>query len=216
MNLPESTVFNKRIPKQKFYDNIDISPAIKKIFTEQIKSIYWSNKVAVSTTNLAPGNTVNEIEFFEIRLNSVPLNESILKQIDRQIPYHIVFVLEYEGKYQVWTAYKEKSSGNNAFKVGTYYHTEWLSQSEIQIRIDGLNLDTVYENFVRQIAGKTLQTGNSNTETLKESVERNEKKKQLQKQIDALTVKMRREKQLNKQMEYNTEIKKLKKELESL
>lgn len=49
------------------------------------------------------------------------------------------------------------------------------------IRIDGLNLDAVYENFVRQIAGDALKADSG--ESLKASVERDEKKKQLEKQI---------------------------------
>ena len=44
---------------------------------------------------------------------------------------------------------------------------------------------------------------------MKESVERDEKKKQLEKQIAALENKMRRKKQLNRQMEINAELKKL-------
>ncbi|MFC2766435.1 MAG: DUF4391 domain-containing protein [Prevotella sp.] len=39
--LPKSTEFNKRIPKQKFYENLSLTPAIRKAFTEQIKMIYW-------------------------------------------------------------------------------------------------------------------------------------------------------------------------------
>ena len=75
--------------------------------------------------------------------------------------------------------------------------------------IDGLNMDAVYENLVRQITGDKLQTDSS--ESLKEAVERDEKKKQLEKQIAALENKMRREKQLNRQMEMNAELKKLRK-----
>ena len=30
LGLPKTTEFNKRIPKQKFYENMDISPALKK------------------------------------------------------------------------------------------------------------------------------------------------------------------------------------------
>jgi len=216
LNLPKSTEFNKRIPKQKFYENLDVSPAIKRVFVEQIKIIYWLNKVAASTTNLAPGETVNEVEFFEIKLNSVPLDENVLRLIDREIPYHIVFVLEYENKYQLWTSYKEASSGNKAFKVGSYYHTEWIDESNIAIKIDGLSIDKVYENFVRQIAGDALQSSDDKTESLKESVERDERKKLLQKQIDTLQAKMKREKQLNKQMEINKGIKALQKELEEI
>lgn len=212
LGLPQSTEFNKRIPKQKFYEHITVSPALKKSFVDQIRMIYWRNKVAATTVNLAPGTIVDEVEVFEIKLNSASLDEAVLRQIDREISYHIVFLLEYEGKLQVWTAYKEKTpAANAAFKVGKYYHTEWMTEAELPIRIDGLNLDAVYENFVRQIAGDALKADSG--ESLKASVERDEKKKQLEKQIAVLENKMRREKQLNRQMEMNAELKKIEKEL---
>ena len=212
MGLPQSTEFNKRIPKQKFYEHITVSPALKKSFVDQIRMIYWRNKVAATTVNLAPGTIVDEVEVFEIKLNSASLDEAVLRQIDREISYHIIFLLEYEGKLQAWTAYKEKTpTANAAFKVGKYYHTEWMTEAELPIRIDGLNLDAVYENFVRQIAGDALKADSG--ESLKASVERDEKKKQLEKQIAVLENKMRREKQLNRQMEMNAELKKIEKEL---
>ena len=215
LGLPQSTEFNKRIPKQKFYEHITVSPALKKSFVDQIRMIYWRNKVAATTVNLAPGTIVDEVEVFEIRLNSASLDEAVLRQIDREISYHIIFLLEYEGKLQAWTAYKEKTPTANAvFKVGKYYHTEWMTEAELPIRIDGLNLDAVYENFVRQIAGDALKADSG--ESLKASVERDEKKKQLEKQIAVLENKMRREKQLNRQMEMNAELKKLKNEVKSL
>ena len=215
LGLPQSTKFNKRIPKQKFYEHITVSPALKKSFVDQIRMIYWRNKVAATTVNLAPGTIVDEVEVFEIKLNSASLDEAVLRQIDREISYHIIFLLEYEGKLQAWTAYKEKTPTANAvFKVGKYYHTEWMTEAELPIRIDGLNLDAVYENFVRQIAGDALKADSG--ESLKASVERDEKKKQLEKQIAALENKMRREKQLNRQMEMNAELKRLKREKEKL
>lgn len=213
LGLPKSTEFNKRIPKQKFYDNLTVSPALKRSFIDQIRVIYWSNKIAASTLNLAAGKTVTEIEVFHVRLNQAVLDEAVLKQIDREIPYHILFVLEYDGKYQAWIGYKEVAgSGTAAFKVDRYYHTEWLPEDELPIKLDGLNIDTVYENFVRQIAGGTLQAS-APGESLKESVERDERKEALQKQIDKLQAKIRKEKQLNRQMQMNAELKDLRKEL---
>jgi len=213
--LPKSTEYNRRIPKQKFYENLTISPALKRVFTDQIKVIYWRNKIAATTINLAAGEAVTEIELFEIKLTGKQLDESVLRQIDKEIPYHIVFLLEVEGKYQAWTAYKEvTASGNNTFKVGTYYHTDWLEETELPLKIDGLNIDKVYENFVRQIAGETLNFGAD--ETLKESVERDNHRKELQKQIGILQVKVRKEKQLNKQVQLNTGLKRMRKELEEL
>ena len=212
LGLPQSTEFNRRIPKQKFYQNIAVSPALKRVFVEQIKVIWWRNKIAATTMNLAAGDTVTEIEIFEVCLSMPQLDESILRQIDKEIPYHILFLLEYEGKYQAWTAYKEAvGSGANVFKVETYYHTDWLEQSALPLKLDGLNTDQVYENFVRQIAGETLSGAG---ETLKESVERDKRRKELQKQIAVLQVKVRRERQLNKQVQLNAELRKIKKEME--
>lgn len=216
IGLPKSTEFNRRIPKQKFYENISVSPTLKRVFIDQIKVIYWRNKVAATTMNLAAGETVTELEVFEIKLNGQQLDESVLRQIDKEIPYHILFLLEYDGKYQAWTAYKEAAvTGSNAFKVGTYYHTDWLPEDELPLKVEGLSVDKVYENFVRQIAGDALAVSTSG-ETLKESAERDEKRQVLQTQIAKLQKKIKSEKQLNKQMELNAQLKKLKKELEVL
>lgn len=213
LGLPKSTEFNKRIPKQKFYDNLTVTPALKKVFIEQIKTIYWRNKIAVSTTNLAPGTVVTELEVFEVKLNSQILDDSFLCQIDKEIPYHILFILTCDGKSQAWIGYKEAAaSGSNAFKVNRYYHTDWMQEDELHLGIDGLNMDAVYESLVRQIAGDKLQTDSG--ESLKESVERDKKKKQLEKQISALESKMRKEKQLNRRMEMNAELKKLRRDVE--
>ena len=215
MIFPKSTEFNRRIPKTTFYENLNISPALKRSFIEQIRIIYWRNKIATTTTNLAAGAAVTEVEVFEIRLTSPVLDEDVLRRIDTEIPYHILFLLEYGGKYQAWIGYKEASaSGNNAFKVTGYYHTEWMTLDELPLRLEGLSLDAAYENFVRQIAGDKLVS--TNEESLKDAVQRDEQKKKLQKQIDALQAKIRKEKQLNRQMEMNAQLKKLRKEMEGL
>lgn len=217
IGLPKSTEFNRRIPKQKFYENISVSPTLKRVFIEQIKVIYWRNKVTATTMNLAAGETVTELEVFEVKLNGQQLDESVLRQIDKEIPYHILFLLEYDGKYQAWTAYKEAAAfGSNAFKVGTYYHTDWLPETELSLKVEGLSVDKVYENFVRQIAGDALRSEEGKTESLKESVERDNRRQELEKQVAALQTKVRKEKQLNKQVQLNAELKKLKNELEEL
>ena len=215
LGLPKSTEFDRRIPKQKFYENLSVMPALKRVFIDQIKVIYWRNKIAATTMNLAAGEAVTEIEIFEVKLIAPQLDVSVLRQIDKEIPYHIVFLLEYEGKYQAWTSYKEMaSSGSNAIKVGSYYHTDWLLEVELPLKVDGLNVDKVYETFVRQIAGDALRT--ENNESLKASVERDAKRQQLEKQIAALQAKVRKEKQLNKQVQLNAELKKKRKELNEL
>lgn len=199
LGLPMNTEFNKRIPKQKFYENIAVTPAMKKAFVEQIRIIYWRNKIATTTLNLAAGEQVTEIEVFEVRLSAPELDESVLRQIDREIPYHILFLLEYEGKYRAVIGYKEAATGKTAFKVDRYYSTDWLDEDDLPVHLDGLSLDAVYENFVRQIAGEVL--ADKNGTTLKESVEQQKQREQIEKQIATLEAKIRKEKQPKKKFE---------------
>ena len=199
LNFPKSTEFNKRIPKQKFYENIAVTPAMKRAFVEQIRIIYWRNKIATTTLNLAAGGQVTEIEVFEVRLSAPELDESVLRQIDREIPYHILFLLEYEGKYRAVIGYKEAATGKTAFKVDRYYSTDWLDEDDLPVHLDGLSLDAVYENFVRQIAGEVL--ADKNGTTLKESVEQQKQREQIEKQTATLEAKIRKEKQPKKKFE---------------
>lgn len=214
LGLPVSTEFNKRIPKQKFYENIAVTPAMKRAFVEQIRIIYWRNKIATTTLNLAAGGQVTEIKVFEVRLSAPELDESVLRQIDREIPYHILFLLEYEGRYQAVIGYKEAAAGKTTFKVDRYYSTDWLDEDDLPVHLEGLTLDAVYENFVRQIAGDVLVEENGTT--LKESIEQQKQREQLEKQIAALEAKIRKEKQPKKKFEMVQKIKMLKERLKDV
>ena len=209
LGLPKSTEYGRRIPKQKFYENIAVTPALKRAFAEQAEAIDWRSKIAPSTVNLAEGAEVAEIEIFEIKLRAAELDENVLRQIDRAVPYHIIFILEHEGRYKAAAGYKEAAaSGAPPFKVSRYYYTGWTDGEEsLPLRLDGLTMDAVYANFVRQTAGEALAVNGG--ETLKESVERQKQAEQLRKKITALESRMRKERQLNRRMEMNAELKEL-------
>lgn len=216
LGLSKTTEFNRRIPKAKFYKNINITTSLKRLFVDQVKNIYWRNKIASTTTNLSEGKYVIEIEVFEINLNSSQVNIDLFKFIDSVIPYHILYILEYNGKYQAWIGYKETTNiEDKIYKVDRYYHTNWCEETELIVKLEGLNLDDAYENLVRQIAGDKLQS-NKSSESLKQSVERYKEIETLQKEISILQNKIRKEKQLNKQIAMNTELKNLRSVLEKL
>ena len=175
LEFPASTKIGKKIPKQKFYENLDASLTLHRMIVRQIRLVYWRNKLAASTLNIAAGEAVTEIKVFEVRLNNPQLDEAVLEQIDKEIPYHILFILTCDGKAQAWIGYKEAAaSGSNAFKVSRYYHTNWMQEDALHLSINGLNMDVIYENLVRQIAGDKLQTDSG--KSLKESAERDKKR----------------------------------------
>lgn len=204
--LPLSTEFNRRIPKQKFYANLVTTHTVKKLFTEQIKSIFWRNKLAAATLNIAVGRQVIEIEVFEINLVAAAIDDNLLLQIDRAIPYHTLFLLEFEGKYRVVIGYKViEDPGNTVPKVDRYYHTDWIHKEDLHLHLDGLTMDSVYENLIRRIAGRGLQ--GTELMTLKESVEWQRKCEHLEKQIATLQRQVKSEKQPKKKFELVTRLK---------
>lgn len=214
-DLPRTTEFNKRIPKQKFYEKLSVTAELQRIFVEQINAIYWKYKIAPSTLNIGKSETVIELEVFEIKLNQSSLDKRVLQLIDKEIPYHILYLLEYKGDYQSWIGYKEYNTAKpDTFKVNGYYHTEWLPFDKLPLRLDGLSMDAIYASFIKQIAGERLTTATK--ETLKEAINRDDQRQKLIKEIAILEGKVNREKQFNRQVECNAELKRLIQELEGL
>lgn len=91
LGLPERTEFNKRIPKQKFYENIDIPHTLKRVFVDQIRIIYWRNKLAATTMNIAAGEEVTEIEVFEVRVQEPQFDEAVLRRLTKRFPITFFF-----------------------------------------------------------------------------------------------------------------------------
>ena len=210
LNLPASAAFNRRIPKQKFYEELPLTPALRRVFVGQINAIWWRSKIAPATANLAPGRTVAELEVFELQLAQPSLDAGVLRAIDKRIPYPIVYLLTCDGRCQAWIGYQPAGQGG----ARVYYHTAWQPQEDLKLELRGLDTDVAYENFVRQIAGGALDAPAA--EPLPQSIARDQRRRALEKQIAVLQNKIRREKQLNRQIELNGELKRLRKELDCL
>lgn len=211
-DFPSSTLFNKRIPKQKFYEKLSVSSSLEQQFTKEIDTIYWKNKLSPETLNISAGANVIEIEVFEITLKEQSISKNIIKVIDREIPYHLVFVLRYKELGQIWISFKEDSkSCEGKFKVDSYYKTEWLKYDDLTLTIEGLNLDKIYENFMLQVADGKLQiTVNEEQATVKEAVERAKELERITTKIKVLENKLANEKQFNEQVKIYDEIRELK------
>ena len=209
--FPKSTEFNKRIPKTKFYEHIELGRKIKDSFVQDIDSIIWANKIAPSTVNIAAGEKVTEIQVFRIVLKHSEFNTNVLRIIDEQIPYHILFIICADNKEQAWIGYKEQSgSESRAFKVDSYYHTAWQKPEELELAIEGLNMDAVYESFVKQISASTAPIQWDDSLSARDNTAKIEERKKLQKQIEKLERQLRKETQPRKKFVLYQRIKELK------
>ena len=201
LGLPRSTEVNRRVAKEKLYANATLIASTKDMIKDQIESVVWRNKLADSTLSVAAGETVKEIQIFEVVLRQKALDKRILPAIAKAIPYKILFVLTFGGAAQAWM---EAS--------GAFYNTDWFPLDGFTLKFEGLNLDAVYENLARQIAGGRLDA----EDDIAKAVEKDKQRQKLERDIAALEKKLMREKQFNKQVELNVELKRLRKELEML
>ena len=209
--FPKSTEFNKRIPKTKFYEHIELGRKIKDSFVQDIDLIIWANKIAPSTVHIAVGEKVTEIQVFRIVLKHSEFNTNVLRIIDEQIPYHILFIICADNKEQAWIGYKEQSgSESRAFKVDSYYHTAWQKPEELELAIEGLNMDAVYEGFVKQISSSTAPIQWDDDLSAKDNTAKIEERKKLQKQIEKLERQLRKEMQPRKKFELYQKLQELK------
>ena len=207
LTFPKSAAFGRRFPKQKFYEHLEVDPQVKRLLVEQVKLIIWAYKLSPQTVNLSPGQAVGEIQVFQLALTGPELDERVTQLMDRQIPYHLLFLLERpDGLQRLRIGYKEASqSGHNAFQLRQSYQTDWACPEDLSLT--ALDMDGLYESIVRQIAGDAITAPEA--ETLKAAVEQTQEKEKRLRQIEALRAKMKKEKSLARQMEIRREIMKL-------
>ena len=212
MIFPERTYLHpaRQIAKKRFLQELSLGSPARHSLTDDVHAIYWTASLKEASLHLPPGAEVTEIEVFTLALRQPRIDESLLAAFDRAIPYHLLYLLNYEGKMQAWISYKETAQANEAFRVEKYYHTEWTDERELPLAIRGTNLDEVYENLVRGIAGVKLRVQGG---SLRAAVQADECRAALEKEITALTKKRNKEKQLNRKMELNARIKKLRRAL---
>ena len=215
LNFPPSTIFGKKVPKESFYTKMEISSSIKRSFVDDIEQIVWQNKLSSKTINVGVGKKVLEVEVLHVTLKKKNCNYFVYEFIDKNLPQYTVFVLNFKDETQLLINFKEPVENKRGkFKITTSYKTDWILSSEITLTIDGLNMDMVYEGFVKQIADDKIVVPIESD--IKQSIETSQSIEKLEKRITELENKIRKEKQFNIQLRYSDKLKEIQKQLENL
>ncbi|WP_025641619.1 DUF4391 domain-containing protein [Schnuerera ultunensis] len=214
ISLPDRALLNRRIPKAKFYEQIGVDSKLERKFIDEIDNIIWKYKLSQETTNLKPTKKVEEIQVLEISLKEKYISKEVLENIDRVIPYPILYILKYKDNIKLAIAYKERNKiDENKMVVHSYYQSEWIKEYELAVDIlKGLSLEDVYDNLLRQL----IPIENTLEDDIEKLIKLNEKQESLKKEIEKLEKKVKREKQFNRKVDLNIELQKKKKELEEL
>ena len=214
---PQKAYVNRPIPKTKFYENANITKSVKDAFVSQIQQITWAYKLSPETINLSSTKGLLEIQVFNIQLKTPDLDEKVLLSIDKAISHPIIFQLFSDDKMQVKVAYKRTSeSDETKWVVEQYFSSHWISIDEankakknIPIALD---LSGLYEQILKELVPLEATAG----EGIKEQTQRFSLIAQKQKEIEQLARKIHNEKQFNRKVAMNSQLKKLELELQVL
>lgn len=150
MNIPGNPVDTD--VTAKFRDKLALSPDLRDVFNKQVKSVVWKTKLSPETVQIPRGKSVEEIEIFWLDVNEKEIDEEIIRFFDRKIAYHLIFILENNGKIQIWLSDKIiKQTDESYFTINRYYHTEWFHAEMLYLFPDGNNLDNLYRSLFQQI-----------------------------------------------------------------
>ena len=210
LKFPPTTIVGKPVPKNAFYKHLEVNAKIKQHFVEDVASIHWLYKLAPSTIHVEDGKLVHEIVVFSAVLKAKDCPNDVFLFIDRNMPRHVVFILEYDNRYKVLLNYKAWKDGQNSqFDIIKTFATDWLTAERLLLTLEGQTMDALYEAMAGQVSG----FGTTKAEDTKRIVELEGLIDKAKREVESLQKRIRNERQLNRQMELNGAARGIKKKI---
>lgn len=210
-DFPDNAKFGKNIPKSKIYENANPSTKIKELFVKQVDKINWSYKLSPETINLPAKGGVQEIQVFTIELKTDKLKQEVLHTIDKVIPSPILFVISFKDKIKYSAAYKRPNEADKSkWVISCYFETDWIPKNAQSANLPvALDMKSFYQQMMTILIPLNLKEG----ENIDSLITRVEEIQKLERECDKLEKRIKKEKQFNRKVELNAEIRKLKQKI---
>ena len=213
-SFPAQARVDRTIPKNKIYEHGPVNTSLRERFVEQVEQITWAYKLAPEMINLPALPDVPEIEIFDIELKGTALDDEVLRAIDRAIPLPIIFQLHRGQQTRMVAAFKRPSQAEaGQWVLSDYVTGPWLSDdSEKQFLPMALDLQGLYEQLLRSLLPQAARSG----ESLPEQLERMARLRGRQSEYKKMEARLHKEKQFNRKVALNAQMRELKNEIDQL
>ena len=192
LGLPAGTEIHKVITKKKVYEHFgaEMSAERRKSFDADIARITLTNEVSPVSVNIAAGENINAFFVLLVELKRKDFDKQNIAFLTKMFQQKLLLVLEYEGKQSlaVWQTRLILST--------------WAALDALQVTLNGLDLDKVWESIIAGIAGVEVTQG----QTLDEQLAAQQKRQKLEKEIAKLEKLAWAEKQPRRKMQLMKEI----------
>lgn len=204
IDFPEVTKIHRRMPKEAFYKQLQLTKSLKEKFIQDVDRIFVENSLTMENLHLTQESNVNEILLLSISLKKKEFDGKVVEAIARQNPHHLVFLLIFEDSRQL------------ALYHGKLYRTQWMPEENLNLTANGFSLEEIWNGFIEQIALYEERVEAVDSLTIDQRLQLQEKIVKLEKQIAKTEAAAWKETQPKKRFNLYTRLQKYKQELEEL
>lgn len=213
LHFPTETIVDSVVPKTKFYRFMEVNPRMKAHFVNDVTRIDWLYKLSPDTLNVTATNDMKEIEVFLATLKDGDCPTDLFTFIDTNMPRHLVFILQHGNNSMLLINYKQwKDDTHTQFRITQMFASPWVPTASLSLQIDGQSLPRIYDNFVAQISG----IGEHKAGSMEDIVALRQKISKQETELQKLEKRMRREPQVDVQMEMHKQVRQMRKQLAEL
>ena len=213
-SYPPQASFGRVIPKSRIYEHGRLGKAVRERFVTHVDRITWAYKLAPETTNLPERGGVQEIQILELLQREEELDMQVLFAIDKAIPKPILFHLRHKERVRMAGAYKRPNEAERGkWVIGEYFFGSWYPDHAAgQVLPIALDLQGLYEQMVRGLLPYPARSG----EPIMAHLERIEIISRYERERYKLDVQLQREKQFNRKVALNAQLRTVKQQIEAL
>lgn len=243
LQLPESCLVNKKITKAFFKRNFELTLSERILLDDfsMVVSIDWLASISPLNANVPSifeqDATYEELQIIVLQTNSEHLekqSKKLIEFVQKYIPYHIILIV-HDGSNFIWNACTKRinSTDNNKRIIDKSFTSELINHKQPNQKhiaflenlnftvLDKTSLKTVYGSSIQQIVA--LQTADIKGGYMPRTAKRTqqdvaylEQITQIEKEIVTLNNLAKKESQMNKRVELNTQLQHKRKQIENI
>lgn len=193
--LPSSTIISKPLYKKTVFEKFNLKAAERERFDADINRMMLVARVSPSTVPaLAEGEDIKGFYVLQVILKQRDYEVKNILLLQKLIPQKIVFALQYEEQTQLCIFHTRLQQ------------SEWQSNNDTAIPLQGLTLDAIWNNLVITIGGLDVKS----EESIEEQIINREVHEKLLRQIEVLEKRCKLEKQTRRKYELHQKLQELK------
>ena len=198
--LPQSTEIKKQLPKKAIFAKFDMPASQRERFDVDISRIDIVAVVSPTTVPaVADGENIKEFYVLAVQLKHKDYDSKNIAMLSRLIPQKMIMALHFEEQVQFAISHTKLITSKWQF----------LTPNSSFLTLQGLTLDSVWDNIVISIGDIQVEQGKS----VAEQISADDQRAKVLAQIATLERKMAIEKQPRRKREYFEQIKKLKSQI---